>query len=100
MKRVFIFIVFLALLISLSPAQQESAEESGPLFPVSRLGVWGYIDKAGEIAIELQFDFALVFSEGLAVVMVDGKWGYVDKTGKTVIQIMEKSAEKVQEIVG
>ncbi len=65
---------FFTVPISLSSGQQERAEESGLLFPISKLGMWGYINKAGEIVIEAQFKFALAFSEGLAVVMVgEGK---------------------------
>jgi hypothetical protein len=46
---------------------------------------WGYIDPAGSLKIEAQFDFAAPFSEGLAAVMLRGKWGYIDLRGNFVI---------------
>ena len=45
----------------------------------------GYIDKTGKVAIPLQYEDCLSFSEGLAGVKKDGKWGFIDKTGKVVI---------------
>lgn len=50
-KCLVLLIFFLTVLISLSSGQQERAEESGLLFPISKLGMWGYINKAGEVVI-------------------------------------------------
>ena len=47
---------------------------------------YGFIDKSGKVVIELQFDDAGYFSEGLARVEKDGKWGFIDKSGKVVIE--------------
>ena len=48
---------------------------------------WGYRDMTtGEFVIQPQFDNALYFSEGLALVLVDGKWGYINTTGEFVIK--------------
>ena len=55
------------------------------LFPVEIGGKWGYIDKAGKIVINPQFDDAFDFSEGLAPVAIGDEWGYIDKGGKFVI---------------
>lgn len=44
-------------------------------------GLWGYIDKTGEIVIPYQYTTARPFREGLAA--VDG--GYIDKSGNWVI---------------
>lgn len=51
----------------------------------------GYIDKTGEVVIELNdYYFASPFSEGLALVARDVSaekpWGYIDKTGNFVIE--------------
>ena len=61
--------------------------------PVGIEGKYGYIDRTGKLAIDLQFDSAWVFSEGLAPVKIGGKvldeagkWGYIDKRGKIVIK--------------
>jgi hypothetical protein len=45
-----------------------------------------FIDHDGKTVIELQVDDAYPFSEGMAVVEVDGKSGYIDKTGEMVIE--------------
>jgi uncharacterized protein YkuJ len=46
----------------------------------------GFIDKNGKVVIELQFDNAGNFSEGLAEVKKDDKYGFIDKSGKVVIE--------------
>ncbi len=49
-------------------------------------GKWGYCNSKGELVIEIQFDQAERFSEGLAPVKIGKKWGFIDTTGKLVIQ--------------
>lgn len=46
---------------------------------------WGFVDSAGEIAIEPRFDDARFFAEGLAPIKVRGRWGFVDRAGDPVI---------------
>ncbi|AWV89007.1 hypothetical protein DN745_06510 [Bradymonas sediminis] len=45
-----------------------------------------FINKKGEIVLELPYDRAENFSEGLAAVRQDDKWGFIDKTGELAIQ--------------
>lgn len=45
----------------------------------------GYIDKAGKQVIEPRFGSCDGFSEGLGLVLLDGKWHFIDKSGKFVI---------------
>ena len=53
---------------------------------VGGAGEWQFIDKTGNIALELAFDFvSLYFFEGLVAVLSQGKYGFVDKTGNLVI---------------
>ena len=61
-------------------------ETCGDLWPVVQHKKWGYIDKTGRLIIPFTFDLAMDFSEGLAVVEIEGKYGYIDKTGNFVIQ--------------
>ena len=51
------------------------------------------LKSSGEIVIPLKYDSAGSFSEGLAVVRLNGKWGYIDKTGKEIIPLKYDSAE-------
>ncbi|MCB0193341.1 MAG: WG repeat-containing protein, partial [Anaerolineae bacterium] len=46
----------------------------------------GYIDQSGAFVIEPQFDFANSFSEGLALVGLDGLSGFIDESGTLVIE--------------
>ncbi|MEE8043841.1 MAG: WG repeat-containing protein [Thermodesulfobacteriota bacterium] len=51
---------------------------------------WGFVNKKGEIVIEPQFENAVSFSGGLAIVELGGgKWGYIDKKGKLVWKSFE-----------
>ncbi len=62
--------------------------QGGELFIIKQAGKLGYIDKAGKVVVEPQFDRAENFSEGLAAVRVGGRrgtCGYIDKTGKFAI---------------
>lgn len=51
----------------------------------SSSGMYGFIDKTGELVIPCLYESASSFSDGLAGVQVNGRWGYIDKTGETVI---------------
>jgi hypothetical protein len=62
----------------------EAADNLG-LYRVSVEGKWGYIDNTGTIKIQPQFELALPFFEGLAVVGLNGKMGYIDTSGTLVI---------------
>ncbi len=46
---------------------------------------WGYKDENGNIVIPAKYDEVENFSEGLALVKINGKWGFIDKTDKLVI---------------
>jgi hypothetical protein len=85
-KRCFFFFMCLAVLSSISYSQQEIAKESSSLFPVKQNGQWGYMDKAGHVAVEPQFSFAAPFSGEFSQINIDGHWGYIDRTGKVVVK--------------
>ena len=53
--------------------------------------LWGYIDTSGRFAISPRFrsspnDYVYPFSDGLAMIEVQGKFGYIDRTGEFVIE--------------
>ncbi|MHC4526738.1 MAG: WG repeat-containing protein, partial [Planctomycetota bacterium] len=53
-------------------------------------GKWGYINQEGQIAIELRFDYADDFSDGLANVLIEKEWGYIDKSGQIKFMLDSK----------
>lgn len=46
---------------------------------------WGFVDTLGNFVIEPQYEFALDFTAGQAVVVKDNNWGVVDENNETVI---------------
>ena len=59
----------------------------------SEEGLYGYLDKDFNIAIEAAYEEADGFHEGRAAVMIDDKLAYIDKTGNVVIQTNEPRNE-------
>lgn len=49
-------------------------------------GLWGYINREGDIVIPPRYASARDFHEGLAEVEMERLWGYIDTEGRTVIQ--------------
>lgn len=72
-------------------------EDSTSLFPIILDRKWGFINKAGEIIINPQFDVATDFSEGLARVRTGRKWGFINQKGKLVIDLRGCLAENFSE---
>ncbi|MFX1343060.1 MAG: WG repeat-containing protein [Promethearchaeota archaeon] len=48
--------------------------------------LYNFIDDSGKLVSHLWFEGAFEFSEGVAVVKVNGKWGAIDKLGDFVIK--------------
>lgn len=51
-------------------------------------GKWGYVDRAGDVVVPIQYDIGHMFSERFASVALDGKWGYIDRSGRVTIPAM------------
>lgn len=66
--------------------------------------VFGYINETGKLILNLQFDYAGEFNEGLAPVRVPGdetyKYGYINTQGEFVIQPQFGNAQKFQDVSG
>ncbi|MCA1816762.1 MAG: WG repeat-containing protein [Acidobacteria bacterium] len=60
--------------------------QTGELFPVSKDGKWGFIDRAGRVRIAPRFESAADFSEGLARVGVGGRVAFVNAAGGIVFR--------------
>jgi len=54
-------------------------------YPIKVNQLWGFIDEDGKVTIQPNFQDAENFSEGLALVKLEGKYGYVNKSGKLVV---------------
>ncbi|WP_371375266.1 WG repeat-containing protein [Sporomusa aerivorans] len=52
------------------------------LTPFRLENLCGYVDDNGKLVIPLQYEEALQFSQGNAIVRKNGRWGYIDKTGQ------------------
>lgn len=46
---------------------------------------WGYCDATGKLIIDIKWDGAGPFQEGMAGVKLGTQWGYIDQTGKVII---------------
>ena len=91
-----VFLIGLALL-ALWWTPQGWTEGTAPWVPIVVNEQWGYIDHAGTIVVEPQFDYAWNFSEGLAVVTIGATCGYIDQTGKSAIGFQFDSCESFAE---
>ena len=99
-KGVVVALIILVILILVSAAgylvydmfiaKNDKKSEEYTLFyedlvPVKSGDKWGYMNTAGELTINPQFESVGRFSEGLASVKMNGKYGYIDNTGNFVI---------------
>jgi hypothetical protein len=57
------------------------------LYPVRRDALWGYIDAHGNLAIRHRFEYASLFSEGLAHVLSSGEDSFIDARGQEAIRL-------------
>ncbi len=85
MRKKYLAISLVSCLLSACSSQEPVVTE---LFPVKVGQQYGYMDRAGKMAISPQFSAEGCFGDGLAIANNgDDKagWGYIDKTGKFVI---------------
>ena len=69
----------------IEPAYNAAWRFQEGLAPVSKGGVWGFIDPQGKVVIPLQFDNADGFQENRAVIKIDSTYGYINRAGEPVI---------------
>jgi hypothetical protein len=60
--------------------------------PVSKNGLYGFINTSGDWVINPQYSYAVGFNEGLTCVFLNEKCGFIDKKGKVVIPIQYNSS--------
>ncbi len=95
MKRIKIFAISISLTLLLLLLTVKIVKPQNPSLQAPYK--YGAIDKTGKYIIPPQFDNIESFSEGLALVEVQGKTGYVDRTGKMVIPLFEGYAKSFSE---
>ena len=62
------------------------------LFLIQQEKKYGYIDSLGTIHIPCTYDWADIFFNGVATVMLAGKTGYINKTGNIIIPLLYDEA--------
>jgi outer membrane protein OmpA-like peptidoglycan-associated protein len=112
MKNYLLFILFLTLFQSIHSQKSASLDKVHVLIPpiyqdvkdfsegmaaVKNENKWGFVNKYGEIIIDLKYQDAKIFSEGLAAVKLSGKWGFIDAIGKVVIPFRYKEVKDFKE---
>lgn len=87
--RIILFLIFCVIihLLILEKAFCQDTNSTPELIPFRKGDKWGYCNRNKEVTIPCQYDYAGLFSEGLAVVRLNKKYGFIDKKGKEVIPI-------------
>lgn len=88
-----IFILFICFAVSFVAfqvrihGQEKKDDTGGPLFRVKYNGVWGFVNRKGEIVIKPQFEEVTDFGpEGVAVVRIAGNYTFIDRKGKKLVK--------------
>jgi hypothetical protein len=85
MKYPMLFFAFCLLLLSFHTPIPEATSADEQLYPIKENGLWGYINKSGEVVIPARYHSASDFMEGLAAVRQHGLFGFIDSRGEFVI---------------
>jgi len=78
-------LLWIIMFLSFS-AFSQSEKNSTELIRVRRDNKSGFINKTGDVVIELKFDDLKNFSEGLSAAKKDGEWGFINENGNFVIK--------------
>lgn len=82
-----ILYVFASVIIATACSVNKQKSIDTNLYPILVGDKYGFMDCAGKIIIEPQFDEAGFFSEGLAFVIAGERKGYIDSTGFFVFEL-------------
>jgi KWG Leptospira. len=72
--------------IAVDPNMDGAADFSEDLALVKANGVYGYMNRAGEVIIPPQYLSAASFSGGLAAIRTGTRYGYINPAGELVIE--------------
>lgn len=70
-----------------SPKYEEVVAYSYGLSRVKRGERYGFIDKAGQVVVPIEYDYIADFSDSLVKVQQGKHYGFIDRTGKVIIPI-------------
>ena len=87
MKRLMLVWVIILCLLPLGGWAEE--ENFPALYPIRENGLWGYMNRSGEVVIQPQWITAKSFSDGRAIVESEEGMGLIDASGTYVIQPSE-----------
>jgi hypothetical protein len=94
-KRLILSILILTSVVQITSAAQS---DTNPLTPQqNKTGKWGYIDDKGTYRISPQFEMAMPFKDGLALVSVIRKYGFINQSGRPVIHPQYDGAREFSE---
>ena len=86
-RQVTLTVLIVSFALSISPALAQKPDKTLKLFPISKNGKCGFIDKQGHIVVAPQLgECDYPFQEGLAPVKLNGKFGFIDEAGRVVIK--------------
>jgi outer membrane protein OmpA-like peptidoglycan-associated protein len=92
-KRLIFIVTTVSVFALCVNGQVQSNVSSTKLLIPFRVGdKFGFCDIAKRIIIPPKYDNAFPFSEGLAVVVINGKAGYIDRMGRIVIPLQYRGA--------
>ncbi|MGB9694130.1 MAG: WG repeat-containing protein, partial [Fervidobacterium sp.] len=87
MKKILIVLLLLTVLFTSCNISKNTTQSELPALIPYRVGKkWGFCDKDKKIIVEPVYREAHLFSEGLALVNLDGKFGYINDKGEMVIE--------------
>ena len=86
MKKIFVYTFILILMPFCIHAVNPKYDVNELKPQQSSSGKWGYQDDNGRFKIKPQFELAMPFKEGLAVISVCKKYGFIDIKGRPVIR--------------
>lgn len=87
----------LLLWLLFCPLIATTLQAADDLYPIRLDGIWGYMDRNGQVQIEPQYEQAGNFFSDLAAVRVDGLWGFINKSGQMIIKAQFDDAEPFSE---
>jgi hypothetical protein len=89
--------VSLVLLLVSAGLLAACSDAGSDLIPVRLNHKVGYVDPAGKIVINAQFDHGRPFHSGLAAVRLGSKWGFIDREGNYTINPQFSSVGNMKE---